>query len=109
MSPLLQQIKTRRQALGLKQNDMLLRIGVSRQQYQLIEAKGNPRLETLELIAKGLSSQLLLIPNEKLSSVLAILNADDPADISEPNSKSTTEDKKPIADDPWQGLLGDES
>lgn len=31
---------------------MLMRIGISRQQYQWPEAKGNPRLDTLKLIAK---------------------------------------------------------
>ncbi|NOZ38082.1 MAG: transcriptional regulator, partial [Gammaproteobacteria bacterium] len=34
MKSLLQQLKERRLALGLKQKDMMLRIGVSRQQYQ---------------------------------------------------------------------------
>ncbi|TXL00882.1 hypothetical protein BMR02_04835, partial [Methylococcaceae bacterium HT1] len=56
MKPLLEQLKKRRLALGLKQKDMLLRIGVSRQQYQHLESKGNPRLNTLELIVKGLKS-----------------------------------------------------
>jgi len=56
MNTLLQQLKKRRLDLGLKQNDMMLRVGVSRQQYQRLESKGNPRLDTLELIAKGLNS-----------------------------------------------------
>lgn len=64
MGSLLQQIKKRRLALGLKQNDMMLRVGISRQQYQRLESKGNPRLDTLELIAKGLNSELMLIPKE---------------------------------------------
>lgn len=104
MTSLLQQLKTRRQALAFKQSDMRLRIGVSRQQYQRLEAKGNPRLDTLALIAKGLNSELMLIPNEKLSAVLAILNSD--ADAS---GKPAKQEKKSIADDPWQGLLGDDS
>jgi transcriptional regulator with XRE-family HTH domain len=41
------------------------RIGLSRQQYQQIESKGNPWLDTLELIATGLNCELMLIPNEK--------------------------------------------
>ena len=69
---LLQQIKQRRLILNFKQSDMLLRVGVSRQQYQRLEAKGNPRLETLELIAQGLNSELMLIPKEKLNAVLEI-------------------------------------
>ena len=66
---LLQQIKKRRLTLALKQNDMMMRVGISRQQYQRLESKGNPRLDTLELIAKGLNSELLLIPKEKLNAV----------------------------------------
>jgi len=57
MNTLLQQLKKRRLDLDLKQNDMMLRIGVSRQQYQRLESRGNPRLDTLELIAKGLNSE----------------------------------------------------
>lgn len=107
---LLEQIKQRRLALGLKQTDMMLRAGVSRQQYQRLESKGNPRLDTLELIAKGLNSELVLIPREKLSAVMALL---DQAHL-EPNKEDvaaspTTDAKKNLADDPWQGLLGDDS
>lgn len=105
MDSLLLQIKARRQALALKQSDMPMRIGVSRQQYQRLEAKGNPRLDTLELIAKGLNSELLLIPAEKLDVVLAILHASS----SNPSAEQVAlESKRAISDDPWQGLLGDE-
>jgi len=52
---------------------ILLRVGVSRQQYQRLESKRNPRLDTLELIAKGLKSELMLIPHDKMSAVRAIL------------------------------------
>ena len=55
---LIPQIKARRLQLGLQQKDMKLRIGMNQQQYQRIEAGGNPRLETLELVAKGLESEL---------------------------------------------------
>ena len=65
MNSLLEQVKKRRIALALKQHDMMLRVGISRQQYQRLESKGNPRLDTLELIVKGLKSELLLIPPRK--------------------------------------------
>lgn len=100
MRLLLEQIKKRRLALALKQQDMMLRVGMSRQQYQRLESKGNPRLDTLELIAKGLKSELLFIPQEKLNSVRALL-ADDAAET------VFNDHKKSLADDPWQGLLGD--
>ena len=70
---LIKQFKKRRLELGLKQKDMLLRVGISRQQYQLLESKGNPRMDTLALVAMGLNSELMLIPKEKLIEVKAFL------------------------------------
>jgi transcriptional regulator with XRE-family HTH domain len=98
---LIQQLKNRRIELGLKQKDMMLRVGVSRQQYQHLESKGNPRLDTLELIAKGLNSELMLIPKEKLRAVRAVLEG------SQQSSKASQQ-KKELSEDPWQDLLGDE-
>ena len=103
MKTILHQLKMRRLALGFKQKDMMMRIGVSRQQYQRLESQGNPRLNTLELIAKGLNSQLMLISQEKLAAVLAVLEAEY---SDEKEARSTN---KSLADDPWQGLLGDDS
>jgi transcriptional regulator with XRE-family HTH domain len=104
MDSLLQQLKKRRLALGLKQNDMMLRVGVSRQQYQRLESRGNPRLDTLELITKGLNSELMLIPKEKLNSVRAVL------ENVEPDQKTLKqgEQQTSLSDDPWQDLLGDD-
>lgn len=102
--PILSQLKKRRIALGLKQNEMMLRVGVSRQQYQRLESKGNPRLDTLDLIAKGLNSELLLIPKEKLNAVLAVLDNTGPGQ----NTIKQNQKQKSLTDDPWQGLLGDE-
>lgn len=92
--------------LVLKQHDMLMRVGISRQQYQRLESKGNPRLDTLELVAKGLKSELLLIPQEKLDAVLAILEADNTA-LNGAN-QPLIESEKSLNDDPWQGLLGED-
>ncbi|MBL4673639.1 MAG: helix-turn-helix transcriptional regulator [Arenicella sp.] len=113
MRSLLQQLKKRRLELGLKQNDMELRIGVSRQQYQRLESKGNPRLETLELVAKGLNSELMLIPQDKLPAVLAVLEG------SSIESKNRFDSSQPAGDrgepsegidyDPWRDLLTDDS
>ena len=98
---LLQQIKKRRLALGLKQKDMTLRVGMSRQQYQHLESQGNPRLDTLELIARGLNSEFMLIPKEKRAAVLAALKGESSA-----LSEQQTQEKK-LSEDPWQELLGD--
>lgn len=122
MTTLLQQLKKRRLDLGLKQNDMMLRIGVSRQQYQRLESKGNPRLDTLELIAKGLNSEIMLIPKEKLGAVLAVLEgsaveawktdsegSDSKNISSSQRNPSKSASKKSLSDDPWQDLLGDDT
>ena len=106
IDPLLQQLKKRRLALGLKQNDMMLRAGISRQQYQSLESKGNPRLATLDLIAKGLNSELMLIPKEKSSAVLAVLEDVEPGQKSSKQAKGN--ENKSLVDDPWQDLLGDD-
>lgn len=121
MNSILQQIKQRRLALGLKQSDMMLRVGVSRQQYQRLESKGNPRLGTLALIAKGLNSELVFIPKEKLGAVMALLEQEELSTISEPpfepnkermsSAKKTVKEdaKNSLSDDPWQDLLRDET
>jgi transcriptional regulator with XRE-family HTH domain len=107
---LLQQLKKRRLKLGLKQNDMLMRIGVSRQQYQRLESKGNPRLDTLELIATGLSSKLMLIPKEKALEVIAVLERTETNLLSEQEIATQAMDskKKNLSDDPWQDILGED-
>lgn len=109
MTNLLKQMKKRRIDLDLKQHDMMLRVGMSRQQYQRLESKGNPRLDTLELIAKGLTSELLLIPQEKLNAVMAVLaNESSASSFQTSKTERSTAKQKPLPDDPWQGLLGDE-
>jgi transcriptional regulator with XRE-family HTH domain len=94
MSQIHDQLKQRRKALGLKQEDMLMRVGMARQQYQRLEAGGNPRLDNLELVAKGLKLELMLIPQEKLHAVKALLNGQD----QNPHNS--------LDANPWQGLLG---
>ena len=105
MKPLLEQLKKRRIALGLKQKDMMLRIGVSRQQYQHLESKGNPRLNTLELIAKGLKSELILIPTEKLNLVKEILENETLSSSMLKNKVSKQSESSALANDPWKNLL----
>lgn len=105
MKSLLDQLKSRRIKLGLKQYDMRLRVGISRQQYQRLESRGNPRLDTLELVARGLHSEILLIPQEKLKAVKAVL-AGETADTSTAEA-SRAEREKRLSDDPWEGMPGD--
>ena len=86
----------------------MLRVGISRQQYQRLESKGNPRLDTLELIAKGLNSELMLIPKEKLSAVQAVLEDESAETILSVSSSLKDNEKKTLSEDPWQDLLGDD-
>lgn len=106
MSTLLKQLKQRRMALGLKQKDMILRVGMSRQQYNRLETKGNPRLDTLDLIAKGLNSELMLIPQEKLNAVREVLENE--KDFVTRQSSAKTQETNTFSDDPWKGLLEDD-
>ena len=98
---LLMQIKKRRLQLGLKQQDMHMRVGLSRQQYQRIESQGNPRLDTLTLVAQGLNSELMLIPKEKREAVMQLLL--EPQDA--PSQHEL--DNQNLVENPWQGLLDD--
>lgn len=70
---LLDQIRKRRLALGVKIQEMPLLAGLTRQQYGKIEAGGNPRLNTLDQIAEGLDAALMLVPKSKLEAVQRLL------------------------------------
>lgn len=99
LNSLLSQIKSRRKALGLKQSDMMMRVGMSRQQFQRLEAQGNPRLNTLELIALGLNCGQMLIPKDKAQAVRRALDSSPPDGASLAGA---------LNEDPWRGLLGDD-
>ena len=96
-----QQLKQRRKTLGLQQADLHRRAGMNQQQYQRIEANGNPRLESLALIAQGLEAELMLIPQAKLEQVLAVLGGGELA-----ASQAPATPPPPTDLDPWAGILG---
>jgi len=108
MKILLQQLKERRIALGMKQHDMQMRIGISRQQYQRIESKGNPRLSTLALLAKALNSELVLVPNEKLKDVRTVIESDEQLVLTSPGIRAFHTEESTPDEDPWEGLLEDD-
>ena len=70
-------------------------IGMTQQQYQHIEASGNPRLETLELIAEGLDAELLLVPKDKLRAVKSLLMDEGGLELAESESH----------ENPWKDIL----
>jgi len=108
MKTLLEQLKDRRIALGMKQHDMHMRAGISRQHYQQIESKGNPRLNTLTLIAKALKSELVLVPQEKLNTVRTVLESDEQLVPANPRIRTFSTEESPPEEDPWEGLLDDD-
>ena len=99
MKNILKEIKKRRKELGITQKDLSNLADISRQQYQKLESKGNPRLDTLVHIAKCLKTELMLIPFEKLIEVKGLLNNE--AHLHWESSDNNI-------DDPWKGLLGDD-
>lgn len=87
---------------------MMLRIGMSRQQYQRLESKGNPRLDNLELLAKGLKMELMLIPQEQLQAVKALLDGK-VAHNEKVFSKGSTSETIESIGNPWGDLLADDT
>ena len=100
MSSLHDQIKKRRKELSFNQEELANLIGMARQQYQRLESKGNPRLDTLELIAKGLKMELMLIPKDKVRAVKNILD-------NAPSPSSLPQEQVRHENNPWKDLLKD--
>ena len=107
MSKMHDTLKKRRKELGLKQEDMMLRVGMSRQQYQRLESRGNPRLDTLELVAKGLKMEVMLIPQEKLRDVQDFLASKKTLGEGLKSTATGPAVKPSAEDDPWGDLLED--
>ena len=82
-----------------------MRIGMSRQQYQKLESQGNPRLDTLELVAKGLKMQPVLIPQEKLKDVEDLLAGKKTVGGGASMTREGKVIKRSLEDDPWGDLL----
>lgn len=96
LNELPEMLKQRRTQLELNQKDMLMRIGMSQQQYQRIEAGGDPRLSTLLRILEGMDLELMLVPRKRVIEVQELL-----ADTVQQNR---LEDSK---SDSWDDLLRD--
>ena len=106
MSHIHHQLKQRRKQLGLKQEDMLMLVGMARQQYQRLESGGNPQLDNLELVAKGLKLELMLIPQENLQAVKAIVEGSKYANLELESAQDTV---NTLADNPWQNIFSEKS
>lgn len=89
-------LKHRRLQLDLNQKDMLMRIGMSQQQYQRIESGGDPRLSTLLRVLEGMDLELMLVPRKRVTEVEELLAG---------TSTSLTLNENPP--DHWKDILGD--
>ncbi|ROT96157.1 XRE family transcriptional regulator [Marinobacter sp. R17] len=58
-------LQAQRKKLGLSQKDMLMRIGMSQQQYQKIESGSDMRLSTLLRVLEGMGLELTILPQEQ--------------------------------------------
>ena len=103
---LLDQIRKRRLALGVKIQEMPLLAGLTRQQYGKIEAGGNPRLNTLDQIAEGLDAVMILVPKAKLEAVLRVLENETPRAGDQPYPTTSGPDLRvnEADENPWGDL-----
>ena len=57
-----QALLKQRKSLGMEQKDMLMRIGMTQQQYQRIEGGSDVKLSTLLRVLEGLNLELSITP-----------------------------------------------
>ena len=81
LSELSDHLRERRRDLALSQKDMLMKIGMSQQQYQRIESGKDTRISTLLRVLEGIGLELILVPREQVQNIDKILKSGD--DISE--------------------------
>jgi predicted transcriptional regulator len=78
---ILSSLEERRRSLGLTQAEVAKRAGLSQTHYSRIEqGKIDPRLTTLQDVARALSAELLVIPTELVSTVNSMALRDSSAD-----------------------------
>lgn len=77
LSELSDHLRERRRDLALSQKDMLMKIGMSQQQYQRIESGKDTRISTLLRVLEGMGLELMLVPREQVRYVDKILKSGD--------------------------------
>ncbi len=58
-------------------------------------------IDSLELIAKGLSGELMLVPKDKLGAVLVVLESVESNLVSGHKTSKQAMNRKNLSDDPW--------
>ena len=69
-------IEKHRREMGLKQSDMLMKIGMSQQQYQRVETGHDMRVSTLLRVLEGIGLELLIAPREQVRQLENLLRTD---------------------------------
>jgi HTH-type transcriptional regulator / antitoxin HipB len=78
MDKIIDQLKTTRQALGMKQHELGKKLGLPQSHVSKIESGQNdPRLSTIEDMAQLLDQELMLIPRSMIPHITALLRGDD--------------------------------
>ena len=94
----------RRRELGLKQSDMLMKIGMSQQQYQRVEAGHDIRVSTLLRVLEGMSLELLVAPREQVRYLENLLHSYGHERGMAPVDADWQDEVK---DSPWSPLLAE--
>jgi len=77
MSDILKELKTARQVKGLKQSEFGQKLGLPQSHISKIEQRvTNPRLSTVEDMARLTDHELMLIPRQFISAVRALIKGE---------------------------------
>ena len=95
-------IGKRRRDLGLKQSDMLMKIGMSQQQYQRVETGHDVRVSTLLRVLEGIGLELLIVPREQVRQLENRLSA---GGYGHDIMSADTEWQDEIRESSWSSLL----
>ncbi|MEQ1788922.1 MAG: helix-turn-helix transcriptional regulator [Rickettsiales bacterium] len=74
MDTIIEQLKTARQSLGMKQFELGKKLGLPQSHISKIESGQNdPRLSTIEDMARILEHELMIIPRQMIPHINALL------------------------------------
>ena len=77
MSTIIEQLKSARQAMGLKQSEVGQKLGLPQSHVSKIEQGAtDPRLSTVSDMARVLDQELVLVPRQLLSQVRVLLQGE---------------------------------
>lgn len=77
MNTIIEQLRSSRQALGMKQSELGKKLGLPQSHISKIEQGANdPRLSTVTDMARVLDQELILIPRQMVTSIRALLHGE---------------------------------